>query len=310
MAFASGSRHGLSYVAENTFGETPSSPELTPLRHNSTTLGIEKETLESEEIRSDRQHVDVRHGTRSGNGDIVSHLAYESLDDLIEAALAGTWDTEGGTIPGNLKAGTTRRSFTIQREFADIGRFQVFRGCEVNTMALSVEPNSMVNLTFGMWAQDMEQKGTAITGSTTGTANTASPVDTFSGTITEGGSEIAIVTSLEMNLENGLEARNRVGSKTSAEPSIGRSNLTGTLTAYFESDALLAKFLNETESSISVELLDLNGDGYKITLPRIKYNTGRADVDGEGDITIPLEFRALRDETEESQIVIERVEAA
>lgn len=385
MTFASGSRHGMSYVAETTFGETPASPTLKPLRHNSTTLGIEKEAIESEEIRSDRQITDVRHGTRSGSGDLVSHLSYASFDDFIEAALCGTWaasadtgvttlnaadgeftrgtgdfaadgfvvggritasgfatagnnglfkvtavaaltltvtpldgqtmaaETGGGdeqiTQSAAVMAGTKRRSFSVQREFGDIGKFQVFTGVSVNTLALSIAPNSMVNATFGLWAKDMIAANAAITGSTTAAATTSSPVDSFTGAIKEGGAAIAIVTALELNLENGLESRPYVGSKTSAEPSIARSNVTGTVTAYFEDDALLQKFLNETESSISVELLDPSGNGYRVTLPRVKYMTGRADVGGEGDITIPLEFRALRDSTEETQIIIEKVEA-
>ena len=306
MAFASGSRHGLSYVAETEFGTTPSTPELKPWRHNTTTLGLEKASVESEEIRADRQIADVRHGTRSGSGDVVSELSFESFDDILEAALGGTW-TALSPSGEELTAGVERRSFTVQREFADIERFQIFRGVQVNTMGLNVEPNAMVNVTFGLWAQDMELSGTVITGSTEASATTSSPVDSFTGVIEEGGSEIATVFSLELSLDNGLESRNRVGSMTSAEPSIARSNVSGTATAYLETDAMLAKFVNETESSLSVELLGTDGNGYKVTLPRIKYMTGRADVTGDGDILIPMEFRALYDATADTNILIEKV---
>ena len=65
------------------------------------------------------------------------------------------------------------------------------------------------------------------------------------------------------------------------------------------------KFINETESSIEFTLVDVAGNEIKVSLPRVKYNGGQPDTNGDGPITIALPFQALYDETEESQVVIE-----
>jgi len=305
MTIANGAQHSLHYVAETSYGTTPATPSFLPLPHTGTTLAVTKDAVESEKIRGDRQVEDFRHGNKTVGGEVSSELEYEAFDDLLEAALCGTWATDV------LKAGTTRRSFSIQRKFADLAtpEYHTYTGCEVNSLALSVAPNSMVTATFGIVGKNLSLGTSAITGSTFGADVGNSPFDSFTGSITEGGSSIATVTSIEMSLENGIEPLFSVGSQTTNRPSIGRSRLTGTLTTYFENKSLYEKFLNETSSSIVLTLTDPDGNSYEIDLPNVKYNSGQPDVAGEGAITIAMEFVALYDTTDSSQIVVTRTAA-
>jgi hypothetical protein len=110
-------------------------------------------------------------------------------------------------------------------------------------------------------------------------------------------------------LDNGLAARYAIGSAETLQPSIGRSNLTGSITAFFEDATLLEKFLNETESALVFTLLDPAGNSYTVTLPRIKYTGGQPDVSGQGAITLSLPFQAIRDSSEASNIKIVRAAA-
>ena len=305
MTIANGAQHSLHYVAETTYGSTPATPSFTPLPHTGTTLAVTKDAIESEKIRGDRQVEDFRHGNKTVGGEITAELEYEAFDDLLEAVLCGTWATDV------LKAGTTRRSFTIQRKFGDLAtpEYHTYTGCEFNTLALSVSPNAMVGTTFGIVGKNLSLATTAITGSTFGSDVGNSPFDSFTGSITEGGSSIATVTAIELNLENGIEPLFSVGSQTTNRPSIGRSRASGTLTTYFESKALYEKFLNETSSAIVLTLTDPDGNSYAIDLPNVKYNSGQPDVSGEGAVTIAMEFVALYDGTDDSQIVITRTAA-
>jgi hypothetical protein len=82
--------------------------------------------------------------------------------------------------------------------------------------------------------------------------------------------------------------------------------VTGTLGVYFQSKALLDKFINETASSLVFVLQDPAGNTYDFTFPNIKYNGGQPDVSGEGEVTLSLPFVALYDSTEGSNITIER----
>lgn len=388
---ANGSRHSMRYVAESTYGQTPATPAFKPIRHTGTTLGLSKESLQSEEIRSDRQIADFRHGAYQVGGDINFELSFGSFDDLLEAVLLGTWtptaaadpddelsstvdgvervdgsfiddgfvagmlvDVAGFTDPGNngrfsvadvtateleltpldgqtrtveaaaagptvvsrratLRAGTLRRSFSVERYFGDVltadKPYHRFTGVELNTMALAISANAMITGSFSALGQNMTTSQTALAGATYAPPTTTSPLDSFTGTLNEAGTPIAVITEIQLSLENGLEARFVVGSKQSILPSIGRSNCSGTITAYFENSLLLDKFINETESNIVFELPDGAGNKYIFTLPRIKYNGGQPDVEGEGPITLSMPFQALLDSVTQTNIQIERVPA-
>lgn len=308
---ADGSRHSMRLVAEASYGVTPATPAFTPIRHTGTSLGLSKEALQSEEIRDDRQIADFRHGARQVAGDMSIELSFSSFDTILEALMGGTWavDTPGAGID-QLKAGTTRRSFTVERFFGDIASldkpYHRYTGVEFNTMQLQVNANAMVTGTFGVVGKDMATDTAIIAGATYGTPTTTSPLDSFTGTLEENGIAIAVITEIQLNLDNGLDPRFVVGSKTTIRPSIGRSNISGTITAYFENSLLLDKFINETESSINFALPDGAGNELRFELPRIKYTGGQPDVQGEGPITLSMPFQALLDSATGTNIIIER----
>ena len=131
MTIATGSRHNLSYVLESTFGTTPANPSFTPIRHTGTTLGLSKDSIESEELREDRQVAHYRHGNKSVTGDVNFELSYGGLDALLEATLCGTWATNV------LLAGTTRRSYTIERHHQHHTRHHTWCCCEWRCAAVT-----------------------------------------------------------------------------------------------------------------------------------------------------------------------------
>ncbi len=302
MTIANGAQHSLHFVAESTYGTTPSSPTWTPCPHTGTTLALTKDAIESEKLRGDRQVEDFRHGNKSIGGDISCELEYAAFDGLLEAALGGTWSSD------ILKAGTTRRSFTFERKFADLAtaEFHRYSGCEINSFALSVAPNQLIGLTFGVVGKDLALATASVANSTYSAAAVETPFDSFTGSIQEGGSTIAVVTALDLTLENGLEPLFSVGSQTTTQPAIGKSRVTGTLTTYFNSKTLYEKFVNETSSSIRLTLTDLDGNDYIIEIGNVKYNSGQPDVAGEGPITIAMDFVGLYDVSDASNIVITR----
>jgi len=220
--------------------------------------------------------------------------------------MCGTWDTDV------LKSGTTRRSFTIEREFGDLSTPEYHRhtGVEFNSMAVSVAPNQMATATFSIVGKDLAVDTSEVAGSTYSSDVGNTPFDSFTGSITEGGSSIATVTAIEFTIENGIEPLFSVGSDTTNRPSIGKSRVTGSLTTYFDSKALYEKFLNETESEIVLTLTDVDGNDYQFDIPRVKYNTGQPDVSGEGAVTISMDFVALYNDADGSQLVITRTDSA
>ena len=289
---ANSSQHYMGLIAESTYGTTPATPAFLAVRHLNTTLGISKDALLSQELRSDRNISDHQYGVRQIAGDIVMEATYGgTVDTLLEAALGGTWTADV------LENGTTRRSFSIMRDFTDIttGRYNLFTGCEVNTFSLQNTANDRIQFTFGMMGKDLTIGDAAPAGATFGSPTTSGMMTGILGSINEGGSGTSIVTEASFTLENGLEIKPVIGSNTTLLPSIGRCNVSGSLTAYFESGTLLKKFVDETSSSLSFVISDAAGNDFTFSFPRIKYTGGDAPVSGQGAITVTLPWQALYD---------------
>lgn len=291
QSVALGSRLEVVYAMEDSWSVLPSSYNVYDFRVTGFGVQLEKDSFESEEIRSDRQTVDLRHGMYNVSGDLPVELSYGAFDDIIESAMFNTWQSDD-----TIEIGTSQKSFRVQRAFTDIGEYHEFPGCVVSSWSLSVEPNSIITSTFSVMGKTMETTQT-LSGSTTKASN--APFDSFTGYIYEGGNTssdtIAVVTGLDLTLENNIEALQVVGDNKAVGLAEGRGGVSGTLTAYFGSTTLLNKFLNETESAIEFQLADGSGNSYTFYLPRIKYSGGSIDVSGESPVSISLPFTALKD---------------
>lgn len=308
---AGGALHALYLTPETEYGVTPATPPWDKQRITGTTLGLSKNTLQSEEIRSDRQIGDTRHGTRNVSGELQGELSFTTWDGLLEALFGGTWTADtpsAGT--DQLKAGVTRRSFSGLRHFTDLPGTEkpyfLYTGLEVNTLALTVAADANVTAVFGMIGKDQTISASEPAGSTYNPETTTKVIDSFTGSIKEGGTTIGIVTEVTLSAENGIEPRYVVGSKTTIRPSISRFTVTGQVTAYFESTALLEKFIDETDSDIEFNLTDVAGNNLRFFIPRVVYTGGQPDVQGDGPITLAMPFTANYDATEETNILIER----
>ena len=302
MAFAQGSRSSLAYIAETAFGTTPTTPTFAYLPFNTHSLDLTKDRVEGNEIQSDRMTRVDRHGNKQAGGSIETDLRKADFDELFESAFFNTFSTNV------LKVGTTPKYFTMEDEAADISQYRLFTGMAVSNMSVSIAPNQMVTGSFDMVGKTMTQSGS--TGSTGGTPTAASsnqPFDSYSGTISDGGSAISIVTSIDFSLANSLAPTFVVGSDAAQSLEYGRAVVEGTITVYYEDETLINKFLNETESSIEVSVDDPTGlNSYTFLFPRVKYNGASVPVQNPQSRLITMPFVALYDATEGTNIKLTR----
>ena len=306
MSFAAGSYHGLRYIVESEFGTTPATPTMIELRHTSCGIALSKDGFQSEEIRSDRQISDFRHGVKRIQGDIGIEFSYGEFDTILEAALFGEWSSDV------LTNGVTAKSFTFERAFTDIDQYGVFTGCMVNNMSLSIPANAMVTGSFGIIGKGGSYSATTLDASPT-ESQTHAPFDSFSGSLKSGdkgsgGTDIATITSIDLSIENGLEPAFVIGSDTTPQITPGRCNITGAVSAYFEDLTMLNRFINETESMLELQL-GSTSNYYTILIPRIKYTGGDNPANGEGPLMLNMPFQALAHTTDKT-IKITRVPPA
>ena len=300
MPKATGSQAQVTYIAEVTPGTTPPTPAMKAVYMTGASPELAKEGYQSGDIRSDRQIVDFRHGFAQANMGLDVEMKHGEFDAFLESALFGTFTANV------LKAGAAaQKTFSFEVGYTDIGQYHVLRGMRANSFNLSVTTDAVVTGSFAFVGNALTASGTTLDASPDAPGAKRS-FDSFSGTINEGGSPIAIVTAIEMSLENSLEPAKVIGQSSPDDFFSGRCNVTGTLSAYFEDDSLLTKFRAETPSSIEFTLTDPDGATMTFLIPRVIYTGGTAPVDGEGGITIALPFQATYDPTEQTALKITR----
>lgn len=302
MAFAQGSRSSLAYIAETAFGTTPTTPTFAYLPFNTHSIDLSKDRVEGNEIQSDRMTRVDRHGNKQAGGSVEVDLRKGDFDEFIESAFFSSFSTDV------IKVGTTPKYFTIEDAAEDISQYRLFKGMSVGGMSVSIAPNQMVSTTFDLVGKEMTQAAT--TGSTGGTPTAATsnqPFDSYSGTISDGGSAVSIVTSIDFSIQNSLAPTFVVGSDAAQSLEYGRAVVEGTMTVYYEDATLINKFLNETESSIEVSVDDPTGaNSYTFLFPRVKYNGASVPVQNPQSRLITMPFVALYDGTEATNIKLTR----
>ena len=298
MSKATGSRSQISYIAETTYGTTPSTPTFVVVPRTGGAPNLQKETFQSADIRSDRQVADMRHGFKTASLGLEVELRHGEYDPFLESLLYSSFATNV------LKVGTTEKSFSIEAGYLDVSQYGLMTGAIVNGFSCGINPNGVVTSTFDFIGKSFALSGTTAA-STTTAAGTKEPFDSLTGSINEGGSSIAIVTGLDFTVTNNIEGSKVVGSDVSAEQIEGQCVITGTVNAYFENATLLNKFINETSSSIDVTLQDPAGNTLKFDFPNVLYTGGEMSVPS-GAVTLSMPFQALYDATSASSLVITR----
>lgn len=307
MTIGSGSNVEVSYIAEVTAGTTPATPAFQKLPISTESLILTRDTLESEALRADRQIADVINGNKQVGGDVSGEVRYGAFDDLLEAALGGTWATDAPAVgTDQLKAGILRKSFTFERKHADLNTYFRSRGVEMGGFTLDRAANAITTLGFNVVGLSQDSDTAPIAGSTYTEAVTTAPMDGFTGTFTINSDATACVTTANITLDNANEALFCIGSDSAIDQAQGKSRVTGNLSIYFESLDAYNLFNAGTYFDLEVVMLDGAGNQYKIILPKIKYTSADTSVSGPEPLTYSYDISAVYDETALSNIVIER----
>ena len=289
---AQGARSQLLLKKQTALG-SQATGNFTLQRYNTHSLNTAKQGVESQELRSDREVQDFRHGNRNGAGEIVTELVFGDHDTLIESAMFSTFDTD------SIDIGVDPQYLSIEDGALDISQYRMFVDMIANSMSIVMAPNQMVQATFGMVGTD----GAAPTGSSNGgtavAASSNSPFDSFNAAlydnIAETGSEIAIITGLTINVENAVNPAFAVGQQTPINLEYGRGRVSGEVTVYYEDATWIEAFINETESVLIANITDPDSNVMEFRMPRVKYNGADVPVDSEQSRIITLPFVALRD---------------
>ena len=377
MTIASGIFKQLRYKKEVTWGVAPGATGAQLLRRTTSDLNMVKNAYESNEMRSDFQVADMRHGIRSVNGNINGELSPLTYVDFFAAILrkaavagvsaasltitsnisaktftrsTGSWLTDGfkvgdvvrfsGYTAGNVgmnarnyriatltatimtvadstgmvdaaavtsiscavtgkkiwvpTTGHTDDSFSIEHYFADLAQSELFTGCKVNQLDISLPATGMSTIGIGILGKGVTAAASAYYTSPSA-ETTTSLLTGVSGKLRVGGADVANVTAANLSIQAGLSPAEVVGSNDIGAVFPGRVRVSGEFSAYFEDVTMRDAFINETEIALHLLLTTgsaANADFLNFVLPRLKLSGATKD-DGEKGLIQTIPFTAL-----------------
>lgn len=307
MAIASGSGRQIAYTTETVYGTTPATPVWKVLRSTGGALRTNKGTVISDEIRSDRNVIDELMVSQDVTGSYNFEFSYGTLDDLLEAALCGTWATNV------LKNGTVQRSLSFE-ERLDLGgtySFSRFDGCQVNSLSLSINSRERITGSVDIMGQQETLDVAIVTGATYTPANTKQ-IQTSStgvGSLMFGGAT-AKVRQLSLQIANNMRSRPLVGSLYTDSLGYGRSDITGSMQLYFENNTLYQNVLNHGSGALAFTIGSVTNEKYNFSLPVCRFLDGERQPGGNtDDVMVTLPFRAIYDSGSSASMTITRAVA-
>lgn len=247
------------------------------------------------------QFIRVTGSVNNGTNAVPKFFSIKAVTSATVLTVNETLTAEGpvsvvisGTMARN---GTTTRSFYIEKAFTDVANtFIRFPGAVINAWDLSFEAGQIVKSNFTWLAEKGDSATSSATMSSITAAATHNPLNATSNVsgIYEGGSALSsCILNAAIKVENGLRERPAVGRPGSCGIGEGACNVTGRLQAYFDGLTLYDKFEGHTGTSLRLVLQDSALGGYIITVPSLKYTTGRVVArSGNSDVILELEFAA------------------
>lgn len=402
MPYSAGLNKLVAYKIETVAGQAPGQTGGQLLRRKSSTLDLKKETYASNELRTDFQTADFRHGVRSVQGQIGGELSPGTYKDFFAVAMkrdftaltattgvsltiagtgptytvtrgAGSWLTDGykvgmvvrlsvgslnvANIAKNLlivdmtataltvialngsalvaegpvtgctvtmvgkqtfvpTSGQTDRSISVEHWFSDQPASELYLGLKIDKVGLSLPPTGIAEVSFDMLGLDVadttaKRGGVALNAAyfTTPTAvTTTAPVAAVNGVIRAAGQIVASVTGLSIEIDPAYSGEAVVGSNAKPVLFPGPVNVTGQITALFDSTTLRDAFWNETEIDVVVAMTSDNSataDFVSFSLPRVKVGGADKDDNMQG-LHVTLPFQALLNQNGGAGVKTER----
>lgn len=234
----------------------------------------------------------------------ATRLSFDITQGIF-AADAGAAKTIRVYFGDTIRNGITQFTYRVEKEYTLAAgvRYSYFSGQQPSSLAVSAETRGVITTTLTwLGADGTAPSATRDSGAATQAISTGTVLDASNSVpmIVEAGAVLGApnyVNGFAFTLDNGLRARNAIGSAGAIGIGMGRANMTGTLTTYFGDETFLTKLRNTVASGTTIAFRDAANLTAEIwDIPRLKYTSGFPEVPGiDTDLTTALGFQALRD---------------
>jgi hypothetical protein len=248
----------------------------------------------------------------------ISAIAANALTfDVVPAGFSASTETTSTAqvwIGDVLRNGVTKRSFTAEESF--LGQATpthiYHRGLTPASLKLDLGANAVVKADFRFMGRSSQDQDARLAGASSAPVSVGDVLNTSAnvGRLGEGGAALTgpnFVTGCSLSIDNNVRPLNAVGSLGAVGTGVGRSIVTGRLSTYFGSRALLAKLLANQATSYDLALTDSLGRSLLIDLPMLKFSSGAPQVSAaDRDVILDLDFQAIRHPALGWQIQLQR----
>lgn len=310
MTVADGSQVQLADVSETTIGTTPSTPAFQIMRYVTADVRLSKQTDIPNEVRADRNVSTIVDVGRSVTGTVNALMSYGTFDTWLARLLCSSWATDV------LKNGVTPSAATLEFLFEQgaTDSYVRYRGVRFNTLDMTLRARQSVSANFGiMGIGDTTPGTTIITGATYADA-TETPVFnaglnvsslTFTGIMSA-----PKIQQMTMRINNNIYQNDVVGAYEPYSHGLGRFEVTGSLTTYFENLDTFNAIRNHDDVALGFVLEDEIGNSYTFAIPKVKLLDGGPTGVGNGQpVLLEVPYQAYFDATSAASLSITRVAA-
>lgn len=217
----------------------------------------------------------------------------------------------------SISNGATFSSFTTEYAMTDISQFLTFTGMQVNNMELNLDVGSIVKGSFGFIGQGHTIQGTTLLPGTPVVSQSLDVMNSVAdvGAIYENGTSIlgatSFIKSMKLSVNNNARGQKALGVFGNAGVGLGELALSGTLEVYVADAVYYSKWLNGTNTNLSVGVADSLGNGYMVDFDKVTFKDGGLNVgSGASDSMLSLPFDAFYSATTGRGIRITRAVAA
>ena len=261
--------------------------------------------------------VEVRVASVDATGLIITTESGDVTSTVSTVALSTTGDNVLTTTTEFISTGVDEGTFTVAQEFIDnndnTGAYHSVTGCKVGTASMSIQPDSIITGTFGLSGQyyngftagnilnsDITNgNGTTTTVTAINESNTNDVLDSFIGTIniyntTLASSITSKFTGFDFTIDRSPNVRYALYDQNPTSIGIGRANVSGTISSYFDKLELAQAYNNENEIEVRIRMIDSSYNSYLFGFPKIKFTSDSRDIT-ENDVNQTINFVALGD---------------
>jgi hypothetical protein len=195
-------------------------------------------------------------------------------------------------------ASRTDDSFTVEQFFSDVGVSRRATGVKIGSASVSVDPDAIATVEFGMMGKDMLSTSSAYFVTPTA-ASTTGVLTGNAGALYSGGVQLAVVTAFSIEITGNHQVEKTIGNlqpdgtRPAAGISLGRITASGEFSAFFLDDSLFAKFRDETPVALTFRFNGEGNQAFAITLPKIKLGGATLDDKEVGALVQSVPFVAL-----------------